>query len=516
MKWFGRREGSFVLFLTFCILLFPFPAVSFPANPVLTDSFNDWSNAGEKNFSSGIPVASEVFPICFEPADLEIVKKFNIIQGGEMLEESAVLPDTADLLKYMPPVSSQLYQDCTTFALAYYCTSYWNFRSRGLSPGKDNRYLGSSLYLFNQCNGGSNVPISFATPYYLTQLNGCSSLSTFSPGNYSSLPGIEIQIQSLQQRTSDLEYIYISRNYAGKEQYDPGGEPLSLSDIHNIKYYLSKDIPVIASIYIYPSFFDASSLSSASVYYGPSKPYPEPSSIHSITIAGYIDDPEAPGGGFFYLRNSWGSGWGSAGDCWVTYDFMKEHSIEAYPVKGLQIYSPAFFLVLQVEHLHRGDLKVEVLVDGENIHTYSPYDMDVGDSRENLDLVIDLTDHITNRTDVIDLKVSDMSKDKTGIIREALLVHILSDVHMSASDTDPPKMVAVEFEIENPEISDEGSVRGTIILDEVEFVEVEPIPEPDQVQVNNGGGSGGGCNVTARTIFMVFLLIPAFILYHKR
>lgn len=43
---------------------------------------------------------------------------------------------------------------------------------------------------------------------------------------------------------------------------------------------------------------------------------------HAIVLAGYQDDPSAPGGGWAVFRNSWGTGWGDGGYGYLPYEYL--------------------------------------------------------------------------------------------------------------------------------------------------------------------------------------------------
>jgi C1A family cysteine protease len=56
---------------------------------------------------------------------------------------------------------------------------------------------------------------------------------------------------------------------------------------------------------------------------------------HAMCMVGYEDDPDVPGGGFFIVRNSWGTTWGSnsalePGYCRIPYDYMTQYGLSAY------------------------------------------------------------------------------------------------------------------------------------------------------------------------------------------
>ena len=56
---------------------------------------------------------------------------------------------------------------------------------------------------------------------------------------------------------------------------------------------------------------------------------------HAMCIVGYQDDPDVPGGGFFMVRNSWGTTWASdsalePGYCRLPYEYMTQYGLSAY------------------------------------------------------------------------------------------------------------------------------------------------------------------------------------------
>ncbi|MBS1251091.1 MAG: hypothetical protein MAG451_00121 [Anaerolineales bacterium] len=58
-------------------------------------------------------------------------------------------------------------------------------------------------------------------------------------------------------------------------------------------------------------------------------------SAHAVCMVGYQDDDTAPGGGYFIIRNSWGTSWASecpdgAGYGWMPYDYLKKYGLTAF------------------------------------------------------------------------------------------------------------------------------------------------------------------------------------------
>jgi C1A family cysteine protease len=56
---------------------------------------------------------------------------------------------------------------------------------------------------------------------------------------------------------------------------------------------------------------------------------------HAMCMVGYEDDDDVPGGGYFYVRNSWGESWGGesplgAGHARIPYAYMEQYASSAY------------------------------------------------------------------------------------------------------------------------------------------------------------------------------------------
>jgi len=67
---------------------------------------------------------------------------------------------------------------------------------------------------------------------------------------------------------------------------------------------------------------------------------------HAMCALGYRDDPSAPGGGYFIVRNSWGSDWANEnpdgpGHCYVPYQLIFEEGLAALIATGVIIERPA-------------------------------------------------------------------------------------------------------------------------------------------------------------------------------
>jgi len=480
--------------------------------PLAGTTFRGWTLASEENFSSDL-LPQDLSGVL--PTTEEIIEKIGMMPFSSSLSASVMLPGAVDLLDHMPPAANQLYNECAAFSLAYYCISYWRSLHEGVGSVWENDELGSSLFLYNQCCGGYDRPIYLALPHSLSVSRGCAFLEDFNPPELSFLPGITEGKKAFLNVTDDQGYLYFSNNYEEPLGYLPGSDPLSPEELNSMKYCLREQMPLVAGIYIYPSFSEGTGLSPSSVYYGPERPYPEPSGYHAVTIAGYKNDPVIPGGGAFYLRNSWGKGWGANGDCWVSYDFIKNHSVEAYPVKVRRDYFPEYYMVLVARHPSRGQLEVSVEIDGKQVREYSPQLMAPDDERDDLKLTLDLSDFINSRTYSVKMKLTNYSTSEEGFIEEAYLVRGGSPasgmISSSAiSDLDSQIEEAAPFDFGNDQkIPNDGSIEGSLILPYSDFNDLDVTdPDPPVPSVPDSSGGGGGCSISScSTIFISMISI---------
>ena len=99
-------------------------------------------------------------------------------------------------------------------------------------------------------------------------------------------------------------------------------------DIDAIKQALVSYGPVIVGMDVYSDFYTYS----GGVYQHTTGSY---EGGHAVLVTGYVDDVNAPGGGFFVVKNSWGSGWGPYGGYLaIAYDSNCNFGIEATYYQG--------------------------------------------------------------------------------------------------------------------------------------------------------------------------------------
>lgn len=103
------------------------------------------------------------------------------------------------------------------------------------------------------------------------------------------------------------------------------------NDLDSIKAALAGGQPVQLSLPLYtPDWFDPPRDRGAHI----AEITPEKSrqtnriGYHSMVIVGYETDANAPGGGWFILRNSWGRWWGDNGHCRVSFKYILSYAFD--------------------------------------------------------------------------------------------------------------------------------------------------------------------------------------------
>jgi C1A family cysteine protease len=86
----------------------------------------------------------------------------------------------------------------------------------------------------------------------------------------------------------------------------------SSANLNAIKNALSTYGPLVTTMDVYSDFF----YYGGGIYEYTSGSY---QGGHAILIVGYTDDPNVSGGGYFKVKNSWGTGWGNAGYFLIAY-----------------------------------------------------------------------------------------------------------------------------------------------------------------------------------------------------
>lgn len=92
---------------------------------------------------------------------------------------------------------------------------------------------------------------------------------------------------------------------------DPSGDINKIAPVDKIKEAICKYGPVAVSMQVTSLFQNYA----GGVFFGTASDYSNPVSNHAVMIVGWDDDK-----GAWLLRNSWGTGWGENGYCWIKYN----------------------------------------------------------------------------------------------------------------------------------------------------------------------------------------------------
>jgi hypothetical protein len=118
-----------------------------------------------------------------------------------------------------------------------------------------------------------------------------------------------------------------------------GFEQVPAKDVNALQAKLAEGKPLLIGLHIWQHW--------GNTYQGKvlgkvrrSLPGEQRSGGHAMCMVGYRADESAPGGGYFIVRNSWGSGWATdnpdgPGYCHVPYRLMLESGLAAFAVSGV-------------------------------------------------------------------------------------------------------------------------------------------------------------------------------------
>ncbi|MCR9269948.1 MAG: C1 family peptidase [Hyphomonadaceae bacterium] len=228
----------------------------------------------------------------------------------EALEERdpllrGALPEYVDLSSFFPVPGHQGAQgSCVGWAVGYALKTYQEAKEMRLVR-PDEYYHFSPAFVFNSikegdsCTAGSRISDALE----FVQTTGAVSMNDF--------PYLEDECPAPPEEL-------LSR---GEEFQIKSFNRLERGSLFAIQEALSNEKPVVAGMYVYPSF---------QTWQGGGDYAPDPDNerikdYHAVTIVGYDDEREA-----IKIINSWGTAWGDNGYVWMDYDAAEDLIREAY------------------------------------------------------------------------------------------------------------------------------------------------------------------------------------------
>jgi len=209
------------------------------------------------------------------------------------------------------PVGDQGSQgSCVGWATGYYYKSFQEEAQHHWDISKP-EFRFSPSWIYNQACGGRDQGTTFPAAFNVMINKGVVDIQEFpySASDYTRKPDGE-QLQAAKP--------YRVKSY-GALWMSPGG-----NDVSDIKAHIAAGDQVVIGIPVYSSFYNCSSSfvgvpRSGEDYFGG----------HALCVVGY-DDSAGGGRGGMKVINSWGGSWGKNGSTYLSYDFMRDYTWEAW------------------------------------------------------------------------------------------------------------------------------------------------------------------------------------------
>lgn len=221
----------------------------------------------------------------------------------EPMGESATF--TVDLRPKLPPIGQQKMNDCQSWALAYMLRSYQEGVDQGWQPDRPERIF-SPRFIYNQINKGKDLGGDTAAAALLLRDKGCATLKTcpYVPGDYK---GAITPAAFEEAARFKIRAVY------------------QIKETSAFRTALMQGHPLVVCIRVTPEFFAGKFdiYDSALHAKGMAQRKPgQPHAHHAVVLVGFDDMRKA-----YLMANSWGTGWGQRGYCWVSYEVLEKMEI---------------------------------------------------------------------------------------------------------------------------------------------------------------------------------------------
>jgi len=258
---------------------------------------------------------------------------------------------TADLLMSkvdhtpdMPPVGAQSGNSCTGWAVGYYFKTHQERVERGWDLSDPGHRM-SPMFLYNQINGGVDGGADLFDALELMWAHGCAP---------SSQMGSNVSYTAWPSETAFDSALFYRCQNVGAPWFQIG----SASGINYAKQLLSENKCLVFNISVFSNF---DYINNYDTCYCAADSYGTNRGGHNLCMVGYDDDKVThDGSGAFRCVNSWGTGWGSGGYFWISYQIVQSHPKMVYPWAGYVPdtvgYQPVLKARVQVTHGRRGHI----------------------------------------------------------------------------------------------------------------------------------------------------------------
>ncbi len=320
-----------------------------------------------------------------------------------------------DLTAEMPPVGDQGNQgSCVAWAVGYYDKTHIEYVERQLGTPNptydldDPEYQISPSFIYNQINAGRDGGASPMDAQILLCDQGACNMSDFpyDDADYTTWP---------------TETAY--ENAIPYRGYDAWGVNVWSDDgINQIKWILYAHHTCVLGINVYGNF---DNIENYDTVYTVHDKTGKSRGGHTLCLVGYDDNKQtADGPGAFRLVNSWGTDWGNAGYCWMSYYAVKTSKKPlsqgwVYYTNDRYKYIPTALARVKLTHPRRDNVGIAFGIGSSDYPRWVYYFRrfwNLGGSIPfpNHNLVFDLTDGASyfDQTDSVCVRCIDVNRDK--------------------------------------------------------------------------------------------------------